>query len=126
VTISDVSVNERGDGTAVVRFIGEHDLTQREATQQLLARRVAGNEVVTVDLREMTFIDSAFMHCLVIAHKQANARGSRFRVQLGAGSAIERALSVSGLLETLEHFHDDDDTLPPVPLPDDFSKAVSA
>ena len=91
----------------------------------LFGRLVAENELVTVDLREATFIDSAFMRCLVIAHKDAKASGSRFRVQLRAESAAERALSVSGLLETLEFFHDDDDTLPPVPLPDDFSRSAT-
>ena len=125
MSISDVNVIERDDGTAVVRFIGEHDLTESEAIQMLLQRLVAENELVTVDLWEVTFIDSAFLRCLVIAHKDAKASGSRFRVQLRAESAAERALSVSGLLETLEFFHNDDDTLPPVPLPDDFSRAAS-
>ena len=33
MAISDVNVIEQEDGTAVVHFIGEHDLTENEATQ---------------------------------------------------------------------------------------------
>ena len=124
MTESEVDVMPDGPGTVVARFIGEHDLTRREETDDLLQRLVAENDHVTADLSDATFIDSSFLHTLASADRSARARGTRFRVQLGTTPGIETVFKISGLIDTLDCFYGDDQTLPPPPLPEEFTKAV--
>jgi len=56
--------------------------------------------VVTVDLEAVTFLDSAGLSTLAIAHRTAVGRGVRLRV-LVATRAVSRALQVTGLWDLL-------------------------
>jgi anti-anti-sigma factor len=126
MTVSDVEVLQGEPGSVIVRFIGEHDLTTREPTDAVLARLVGDNDLVTVDLGETTFIDSSFMHSIVKADRSARDRGARIRVRLGTHQGVEQALRLAGLLEQLDCVPPQDETtLPPVPPPDTFTRAVT-
>ena len=89
-------------GQAVVELNGEHDLETRDALAELLASLIAENELVVVDISQAEFIDSSVLHNLLKADRLAQARGSRFRIQLGTASIVEKALELSGLLDCLE------------------------
>ena len=52
----------------------------------LLERLVAERELVIVDLREATFIDSAFMRCLVIV--QRTRKQARFTLSCSAAGRV--------------------------------------
>jgi anti-anti-sigma factor len=125
MTESEVDVVREEPGKAVARFIGEHDLTTRVSTIDLLQQLIAENDHVTVDLSDATFIDSSFLHALVVANRSAVDRGIRFRVQLNTSPGIENVFKISGLIDSLDCFYGDDQTLPPPPLPEEFTKAVS-
>jgi anti-anti-sigma factor len=125
MTESEVDVVQEGPDKVVVRFIGEHDLTTRDATVDLLQQLVAENNHVTADLSDATFIDSSFLQALVMANRSAHERGTRFRVQLSRMPGIENVFNITGLIDNLDCFYGDDQTLPPPPLPEEFTKAVS-
>ena len=125
MTESEIDVVHEEPGKVVARFIGEHDLTTRDATNDLLQQLVAENEDVTTDLSDATFLDSSFLHALVIADRSARALGRRFRVQLSTTPGIEKIFEVSGLIDSLDCFYGDDQTLPAPPLPEEFTKAVN-
>jgi anti-anti-sigma regulatory factor len=123
VTVSEVEVTYPNAGEAVARFIGEHDLVTKAETSDLLARLVSEYQTVTVDLREATFIDSSFLHCLVLADKGAKERGNTFRVLVGAEGPAKSviAIAVRDFITVVVA------TDPPGadPLPEDFSRSIS-
>jgi anti-anti-sigma factor len=125
MTESEIDVVHEEHGKVVARFIGEHDLTTRDATNGLLQQLVANNDHVTADLSDATFVDSSLLHALVSADRSARALGKRFRVQLSTTPGIEKILEVSGLIDSLDCFYGDDQTPPAPPLPEEFTKAVS-
>jgi anti-anti-sigma factor len=126
VTESEVDVVRDEPGKVVARFIGEHDLTTRAANNDLLQQLVAENDHVTADLSDASFIDSSFLQTLVMADRSAHDRGARFRVQLSTTPGIESAFKITGVINSLDCFYGDDQTLPAPPPPEDFTQAVSA
>lgn len=125
MTESEVDVVREEPSKVVARFIGEHDLSRRDSTNDLLQQLVAENDHVTADLSDATFIDSSFLHALVMADRSAHDRGTRFRVQLGTSPGIQNVFKISGLIDSLDCFYGDDQTLPAPPLPEEFTQAVS-
>ena len=122
---SEVDVVREERGRVVARFIGEHDLTTRDATNELLQQLVAESDHVTADLSDATFIDSSFLQALVMADGSAKARGTCFRVQLSTTPGIESVFKISGLIDSLDCFYGDEQTLPAPPLPEEFTQALS-
>ncbi len=59
-----------------------------------------GPREVTVDLGAVTFLDSAGLSTLAIAHRTAAGQGARLRVLVGT-RAVARALQVTGLWDLL-------------------------
>jgi anti-sigma B factor antagonist len=55
---------------------------------------------VTVDLRGVTFLDSAGLSTLAMAHRRAEVRGGRVRV-VASSRAVVRPLQITGLWELL-------------------------
>jgi anti-anti-sigma factor len=125
MTESEVEVVREEPGKVIARFIGEHDLTTRDATNDLLQQLVAENDHATADLSDAAFIDSSFLQALVRANGSANSRGTRFRVQLSTTPGIESVFKISGLIDSLDCFYRPDQTPPAAPLPEEFTKALS-
>lgn len=100
--IRDVQVLRPSAGQAVVELTGEHDLESKEPLRRLFSSLIEENDLVVVDLSEAEFIDSSVLHSLVTANQLAQARGSRFRLQLGTAAIVEKALELSGLLDHIE------------------------
>jgi len=86
-------------GTAVVAFVGEHDLATREEAAEVLRHLLDTNDVIVVDLTRATFIDSSFLQLLLRADAQATESGKRFRVEAEPECIASRTLHLAGLSE---------------------------
>lgn len=90
-----------GDGVARVVCAGEVDCsTAPDLRRALDDAFAAGARVVTADLESVTFLDSAGLSVLAVAHRTADRAGARLRVLVGT-RAVARALQVTGLWELL-------------------------
>jgi|1186.fasta_scaffold1089291_2 anti-anti-sigma factor len=69
--IGRVLVRTRGDDVAIVRLVGEHDLSTQPAVLGTLDAALAAGAHVIVDLSMAEFIDSAITNALAIAHQRA-------------------------------------------------------
>lgn len=89
------------DEVTVVRVRGEFDLAGVDTFRRVVAEAgVAGTDVVEIDLRDVSFIDSSGVGAIVVAAREAAAGGRQIRI--GARSSfVERVLEVSGLEEAL-------------------------
>jgi anti-sigma B factor antagonist len=97
VTI-DVSV--AGPAT-VVTAAGEIDSTSAPLLRQHLdALLDAGVDELTVDLRQVSFLDSAGLCALATAHRRAVRQDVRMRV-LASSRAVIRPMQITGLWELL-------------------------
>jgi len=98
----DVLVEQVAPRAVVVRFGGEHDLSERDRVEELLRTLLDENELVVADFSEATFVDSTMMHVLLGADMEARRRGSRFRLQLGTSAIVARAFEMTGLDRRLD------------------------
>ena len=97
VTI-DVSVAGRA---MIVTAAGEIDSTSApELRQQLDALLDEGIGELTVDLRQVSFLDSAGLCVLATAHRRAVRQDVRMRV-LASSRAVIRPMQITGLWELL-------------------------
>jgi anti-anti-sigma factor len=85
----------------VVECTGEHDIGSAADLDLELALLAGENDVVVVDLTEVEFIDSSFIHCLAKAQRRSRDLYTEFRLQLGSAPIVEKALKLSGMLELL-------------------------
>ena len=90
-----------GDDTSIVIATGELDFATRDDLVELLRSiEEIGTSSLVLDMRGVTFIDSAGLHVLISAHKRAEAGGWSFQILSGPGP-VWRALAVSGLTNEL-------------------------
>jgi anti-sigma B factor antagonist len=61
-----------------------------------------GTADVDLDLREVTFLDSAGLTALVAAHQEAQRTGCLLRVTPGTARAVVRPLQITGLTSVLD------------------------
>jgi anti-anti-sigma factor len=100
--MEDVRVERPTADSALVRFVGEHDLATRDDVRALLEDLVGENKLVVVDFSEAKFVDSTTLHVLLEADMAARARGARFRLQLGTAAIVRTAFELSGLTKRLD------------------------
>ena len=86
------------DGVVVVVLFGEHDLCTAENLQRDVARLIAEGAAVVIDVSQAAFIDSACLHTLLRAQKQALALDRPLVVQTGTDTPARRVLELSGTL----------------------------
>jgi anti-sigma B factor antagonist len=84
---------------AVVKLLGEHDLSTKDELEAALSKLVLGSELVVVDLTDAEFIDSSVLNALLGAERLARTRGLRVALQLPQSSAVSRVLEHAGLLD---------------------------
>ena len=101
--LSDLHVSHPRPGAAVVECLGEHDVTSKDELGRLFTGLVMENDLVVIDVSEAAFIDSSFLHNLVVADRLARQRGSRLRLQHSTTVTVMRALEVSGILTLLDN-----------------------
>ncbi len=89
------------DGAARLVLTGEVDCSTAPQLRRALDDAFAGQpREVVVDLEAVTFLDSAGLSTLAIAHRTAAGQGARLRVLVGT-RAVARALQVTGLWDLL-------------------------
>ncbi len=101
---AEVNVSFPREGTAVVEYCGEHDLTTRDETGSLFNRLVRENKLVVVDLCSATFIDSSFLNALLLANREAHEEGHELRVFVCDSPNVTAVLAVTRLSEHLTIF----------------------
>jgi anti-sigma B factor antagonist len=94
----DVRAATSSSGTTV-RVSGEVDSTTAPGLRSCLLEVIArpGGAAVEVDLREVTFLDSAGLSALATAHRAAQAAGRALRMRCGTTRAVVRPLQITGL-----------------------------
>jgi anti-sigma B factor antagonist len=83
----------------VVTVAGELDVASSKELEQELVR-LGAEEVVVIELGQLTFIDSTGLGVLVRAHQRALEAGHRLALVRGNGQ-VNRLLSLTGLDDQL-------------------------
>jgi anti-anti-sigma factor len=84
------------DGRLEIAMRGELDLEDSARVDAVLTDLQSAAHDVTLDLRELTFIDSSGARSLWSAHVRAREAGGSLTVIVAPG-AVRRALAVTGL-----------------------------
>jgi anti-sigma B factor antagonist len=91
----------QADASAAVRAAGEIDSTTAPLLNQHLTELLDGQvRELTVDLRGVSFLDSAGLCVLATAHRRAVRQDVRLRV-LASSRAVVRPLQITGLWDLL-------------------------
>ncbi len=101
--------------TALIELRGELDMaTVPQVAEALdeLDPEADGVRHVVLDLREVTFMDSAGLHELIARNERARSGRHNLAVVRGPG-AVERLLTVTGIDARLVLVDDPDDLVPP-------------
>jgi anti-sigma B factor antagonist len=89
---------------------GEADLQGAPKLEAALEHAAAGPpELIVIDLRNVTFIDSSGLHALVQGHQLCRARGHELRVIPGPAK-VQRVFELTGIDDVLS-FWDPDTSL---------------
>jgi anti-sigma B factor antagonist len=94
----DVRAATSSSGTSVC-VSGEVDSTTAPGLRNCLLEVIArpGTAAVEVDLRDVTFLDSAGLSALATAHRAAEAAGRVLQMRCGTTRAVVRPLQITGL-----------------------------
>lgn len=97
-----VRIDVAAHGPAVhVTAVGEIDSSSAPALERCLDAVLAGELTrLTIDLRDVTFLDSAGLCVLAAAHKRTREQDVALRV-LAASRAVIRPLQITGLWQLL-------------------------
>jgi anti-sigma B factor antagonist len=100
-TQNEFNVEISGDESATVLTVtGELDLATSPALEAELERASTGRELVILDLRGVTFMDSTGLSLLVKAQRRAQDARRRLAVVKG-GAQVQRLLTLTGVAERL-------------------------
>jgi anti-sigma B factor antagonist len=108
----DCTLRDGGLDAACVRATGELDITNAPQLAELLGQAEERCQRVVLDLRELTFMDSAGVHVIVDATLRATAAGRRLVLVRGP-SNVDRVFDLTRASDTLE-IVDLDPVEPPV------------
>jgi anti-sigma B factor antagonist len=108
----DCTLRDGGLDAAWVRVTGELDFATAPQLVQTLGRAEASSQRVVLDLRQLTFMDSAGVHVIFNASVRANAAGRRLVLVRGP-SQFDRVLDLTRASDSLE-IVDLDPVEPPV------------
>lgn len=97
----ECKVRSNGASATWIHARGELDLDSAPQFERALQAALSGALLVVVDLRELTFIDSAGLHLILEADARARRSGRRLVLVRGA-KQIDRLFEVLGLSERLE------------------------
>ena len=94
-------------GLSTPRILGSRHLFRLRGADGRTRRRLEvlarpGTTTVEVDLRGVTFLDSAGLSALATAHRSAQAGGRDLRMRCGTTRAVARPLQLSGLWHRFE------------------------
>ena len=91
------------DGSVSLRLTGEIDVSNADQVEAALKEATReGPEELLLDLRAVTFLDTAGLRLILLAHRWQKRAGHALRLLLGEPeSAARRVLEISGLLVLL-------------------------
>lgn len=84
-------------GTVTAHLVGELDLAAVREVSEALQLHLHGH--VVVDMREIGFVDSSGIHCLLRLRDEAARRGGRLTLHISP--AVRRVLDIVGLTDQL-------------------------
>jgi anti-sigma B factor antagonist len=97
-----IRAEEDEDGGQALSLIGELDIQNAETLAvEIAGTRVASGGSLTIDLRELTFIDSTGIALLVSVFRRFNADGNRLHLLPSRAAAVRRVMELTGLDRTL-------------------------
>ena len=104
-TPGEFEVEFDAGGLAVVRLLGEHDISTTQALAERLSQLVESGSPLIFDLSAADFVDSAVVHVIEDAHEDARARGVAVAVVAPPdASAVRRLVEITGLVEKIPVF----------------------
>jgi anti-anti-sigma factor len=112
-----VDIRSPEPGVAQVVLGGEHDLSTAVQLEETLDQALATCSHLIVDLSSAEFIDSSTIKVLVNTQKVATKRDCPFNLVLSTTPIVERALEITGVLETLNRAHSLEEALRPPGAP---------
>src|SRR4051794_40341137 len=98
-------VQQLADGVMCVAIDGEFDLWQAYAFDRELREIEAAARAIVVDLRDVSFVDSAGLARILAACRRSQRAGRRFAVVRGC-RAVERLLALTALDQQFEMVSD--------------------
>jgi len=105
VTILEVETIE-GDGLVRLQLKGELDLSTVSKVEEELRRAESeAPSLLVIDLRELTFLDSTGLRCVITADQRARDAGRRLAIVKGPES-VQRVFSITRVDERLEMVDD--------------------
>ena len=93
----DYHLPTQTDGTVLLELCGEIDLATAPILEAVLRQVAATPPLLVLDLRAVTFLDSAGVLLLLEAHRRQKAADRRLRLVLNPGQGAYRVLVISGL-----------------------------
>jgi anti-anti-sigma factor len=100
-TAFSIATAER-NGRLVVVPRGELDLATSPELEDLVLDGLTGGKAVTLDLRELQFMDSSGVRVLIAAHAKASDGGLDLElVRPARGGPVDRILEISGVEDAL-------------------------
>ena len=98
----DARVSRRPDGAITFALSGELDLSTLEQLEAVLDDNLNGKpELVVVDLRKLTFLDSSGLRAVLALHAGVRDEGGRLVLVQGP-RRVHRVLELTGADEELE------------------------
>ena len=86
------------DAGCHVRCVGELDVASAREYRSAVRSTVLGCATVHIDLADISFVDSAGLRALILAHRDATSAGQHVHyVALAPG--VQRLLEITGLLD---------------------------
>ena len=105
MTILEVETIE-GDGLVRLQLKGELDLSTVSKVEEELRRAESeAPSLLVIDLRELTFLDSTGLRCVITADQRARDAGRRLAIVKGPES-VQRVFSITRVDERLEMVDD--------------------
>jgi anti-anti-sigma factor len=101
------------DGIGTVRAAGEIDLSAAERLEGALRDVERGSQVIVLDLRDVTFIDSTGLRTITSADARARHGGYEFKIVRGS-EQVQKLLHLTGMDKILPLVDDPADTPGPV------------
>jgi anti-anti-sigma factor len=90
---------------AVVRLLGEHDISTTQALAERLSELLESGNPLIFDLSGAEFVDSAIVHVIEDAHEATRARGVALAVVAPPDAKpVRRLLELTGLVDKIPVF----------------------
>jgi anti-sigma B factor antagonist len=103
VAAVELEIDDRADahGHATLKLTGELDAESVPVLERVVERQLAtGARVLTLDLSELMFIDSAGLAAVVLVSQLCERDGRLFRIVRGT-RAVQHRFEVTGLADVL-------------------------